>query len=107
MAVGEGVTWRPVAKVSEVQAGNPKQVVLDGVVIGLYRIREQFFAMADVCPHQFAYLSEGYVEDEVVECPLHQATFHVPSGKVLSGPTKTDVQTFPAKVVEDQIFLGV
>lgn len=101
------VNWVQAATIAEVTEDAPKRITVNQQVIGIYRVGEEFFAISDVCTHQFAYLSEGFIDAFVVECPLHQATFDLRSGKALSGPAKQDLRTFPTKVVGDVIFVAI
>jgi nitrite reductase/ring-hydroxylating ferredoxin subunit len=55
------------------------------------------YATHDVCTHAYALLSEGYIEGDVVECPLHGALFEIRSGKCLAVGT-SDVATYPVRV---------
>jgi 3-phenylpropionate/trans-cinnamate dioxygenase ferredoxin subunit len=107
MAETGQLNWVVAAKVADVTADAPQRFVVDQTVIGIYRVGDAFFAINDICTHQFAYLSEGYIEDGVVECPLHQATFDLRTGKALCGPAKRDLQTYPTKVVGEEILVAL
>lgn len=50
-----------------------------------------FFALDDTCSHEQASLSEGWIEDGVVECPLHAGKFCLRDGSVQSMPATVDV----------------
>lgn len=41
--------------------------------IGVFFVDENYFAIENVCPHAYALLTEGFIEDQTVECPLHEA----------------------------------
>lgn len=99
--------WHRVASVGEVEEDEPKPVRIGETLIAVYNIKGKFYATADVCPHEFALLSDGYVEDDVVECPLHQARFHIPTGKVLDPPAEDDVAIYPVKVEGEDIFVNI
>jgi 3-phenylpropionate/trans-cinnamate dioxygenase ferredoxin subunit len=59
--------------------------------IAIFNDDGQFFALDDTCSHEKASLSEGYIEDGVVECPLHAGKFCLKDGSVLSMPATEDV----------------
>jgi 3-phenylpropionate/trans-cinnamate dioxygenase ferredoxin subunit len=87
----------PAAKVQEDQ---PYQLKLAGQnAIAVYRVGEAYYAADDVCTHEFAYLSEGYCEDGIIECPLHQARFDVKSGMPLGPPASTCLGTYRTELV--------
>ena len=49
--------------------------------LALYRSEGEFYASDNVCTHAYALLSDGYLEDGCIECPLHQARFDIRTGK--------------------------
>jgi 3-phenylpropionate/trans-cinnamate dioxygenase ferredoxin subunit len=59
--------------------------------IAIFNDGGEFFALDDTCSHEKASLSEGYIEDGVVECPLHAGKFCLKNGEVLSMPATDDV----------------
>ena len=99
--------WHNVAKTSEIDEDEPKAVRIGDLFIALYKIDDRFYATDDICTHEFAMLSEGYVDGDVIECPLHQARFHIPSGKVIGPPADEDLRTFAVKVVGEDVFVEI
>ncbi len=73
----------------------------------LYLVDGTVYAIGNLCTHEFALLTEGFVEGDAIECPLHQARFSIKTGKVLSEPADTDVPSYPVKVDGDDIYVGV
>jgi nitrite reductase/ring-hydroxylating ferredoxin subunit len=83
-------------KVSEDQ---PLQVKLsDQAAIALYVVEGEYYAIDDVCTHEFAFLSEGYCENGVIECPLHQARFDVRTGETLGPPASVCLASYRTEV---------
>lgn len=76
----------PVARTSELAAGEMKRVLVGRARVLLANVEGSFYALEDNCGHQKAALSKGKLEGKVVECPLHFACFDVTTGKALSGP---------------------
>jgi nitrite reductase/ring-hydroxylating ferredoxin subunit len=66
--------------------------------IVLYLVSGQVYATDNVCSHAFALLTDGWLEDGLVECPLHGAQFDVTTGAVVRGPADCPVQTFETRV---------
>lgn len=81
-----------VAKVSELEPGHMKRVMLNGQRVLLANVDGAFYALRDQCGHQKAALSKGKLEGHVVECPLHFARFDVRTGKIVSGPDLARMQ---------------
>ena len=49
-------------------------------LIAVFRMGEEIFALHDLCTHGHARLSEGFVENGCVECPLHQGLVDIRTG---------------------------
>lgn len=99
------MAWHKVAAVDDVAEG---QVVSSGTAempIALYRIGGIFYATSEICTHAFARLSEGYLDGDCIECPIHQALFHVPTGEVRAPPATEPLQTFAVKVEGNSVFV--
>ncbi len=97
--------WVKVCRADEIHFDEAKQVEVDGVAIGLYRLEDGCYALNDICTHAFAHLSTGFVEDETVECPLHHARFEIRTGKALDGIAPSDVATYAVKVEEGDVYV--
>ena len=75
--------------------------------IALYNLGGEFYATDDVCTHAYASMSDGYVEGDQIECPLHGACFEIKTGKALTPPANRDLATYPVKIEGDTILVGV
>jgi 3-phenylpropionate/trans-cinnamate dioxygenase ferredoxin subunit len=42
-----------------------------------------------------------------VECPLHQGRFDIPSGKAKSAPVCVHLKTYPVRVEDGEVLLGL
>lgn len=71
--------------------------------IGLYNVDGEFYATDDTCTHEEASLTEGELYGDIVECPLHGGAFNVRSGEVESFPPLVAVETYPVRVVGDEV----
>ena len=107
MSEPEAIEWHRVARASEVAKEEPRAVRVGDDLIAIYNVDGTFYATADVCTHEFATLSEGYVEGDEIECPLHAGRFHIPSGKAVSAPVTEDLRTYPVKVEDGDIYVGI
>jgi nitrite reductase/ring-hydroxylating ferredoxin subunit len=93
------------AKAKDIAPDQAKQVRIGERVLAVYNIDGAFYATDDTCTHAFASLSDGYIDGDVIECPLHQGCFHIPTGKALGPPVTQDIRTYPVKVVNDEIYV--
>ncbi|GAA3707691.1 hypothetical protein GCM10022421_13280 [Oceanisphaera sediminis] len=87
--------------------GKIKAITVENTPIALYRIDGQYFATNNICTHQTALLSEGFLEDGCIECPLHQGRFDVRTGKALCAPLKEDLQTYLVKADDEGVFIDI
>ncbi len=91
--------WVRVAAVGEVAPGSVLAVEVGGRHLAVYCLEEGEVCVIDnVCTHAFALLSEGWLEDGVIECPLHAGQFDVRTGKGLCAPIEKDLEVFPARI---------
>lgn len=73
----------------------------------LFRWAGQYFAVSDECPHAYASLSEGKVQDYILTCPAHGAQFDIRTGKGLGAAAYDDLRTLPVRVTEDEVQVEV
>ena len=79
----------------------------EGRLIAIYNTEKGFFATEGMCTHEDQDLADGFVIGTVIECPLHQGRFDIPSGKALSAPVCVDLKTYPVKVEAGEVFVDV
>ncbi|WP_420418050.1 FAD-dependent oxidoreductase [Pacificispira sp.] len=99
------MAWLRVAALEEVRDKEILPLTVDGQRIALYWLDGEVFAIGDVCTHQVAILSDGFVEDGCIECPLHQGRFCVRTGKAQGAPVTEDLPTFLTKVEDGAVFV--
>lgn len=61
-------------------------IELDGQVIALVRTESGVYAVSNKCTHADAGLSDGFVMENWIECPIHQARYDLASGELIDGP---------------------
>jgi 3-phenylpropionate/trans-cinnamate dioxygenase ferredoxin subunit len=69
--------WVDVEAVDALPPGSVKVVDVDGVMIAVFNIDGEFFAIEDVCTHDGAEIASGCLEGDEIECPRHGARFSV------------------------------
>jgi naphthalene 1,2-dioxygenase ferredoxin component len=100
---GEDAGWVRAAARSDLAEGEVIGVELAGHSIALYDADGNLFATDNICTHAYACLSDGWLDGEVIECPLHAARFDIRSGKVLDPPATEDLKTYPVRIVDGEI----
>ncbi len=99
--------WVDVAALADVVAEEVLAVVAGGQPLALFHLDGAVFALFDQCSHGYARLSEGYLEDGCVECPLHQGLVDIRTGNPRSAPITEPVRSFPVRVVEGRVEVAV
>ncbi|MGE4372495.1 MAG: 3-phenylpropionate/cinnamic acid dioxygenase ferredoxin subunit [Xanthobacter sp.] len=76
--------------------------------IAVFNMDGEFYALADLCTHGNASMSEGYLEDDcTVECPVHTARFCLKTGKALTQPATIDLATYDVVVEGEDLYVLV
>ena len=101
------MAWQRIASLSEIAVDAVLGVDVEGSPVALYRLANEVFATAGICTHAMALLSDGFVEDGKIECPLHQGQFDIRSGKALCAPATEDLRTYAVKLDGDDILIDM
>ena len=95
-----------VAEVGDLSAGEMMMVEVGGERILLVNVEGNHYACDDICSHAFAALSEGDLNGEEVECPLHGSAFSVITGEALTPPADEGVKVYQLRIEGQDILLG-
>lgn len=95
----EAKNWIDVAPESALAPGQFETVDFDDILIAVFNVAGEFFAIEDVCTHDGAELTGGPVEGHVITCPRHGAQFSLQTGEVLAPPAYEPLRTFPVRVI--------
>ena len=101
------MAWQVAAKLDELGEEEVLGVVVEGQPLALYKIGGRVYATHNICTHEHALLSDGYIEGDCIECPLHQARFHIPTGEVRAAPATELIKTYAVKVEDGQILVDI
>lgn len=95
--------WISVAAQDDVPEGGTLPVVVAGEAVCLYKIEGAVYATQDTCTHEDASLAEGFIEGDCIECPLHQALFHIPTGEARTAPACVNLRVYPVRVIAGNV----
>jgi nitrite reductase/ring-hydroxylating ferredoxin subunit/uncharacterized membrane protein len=95
-----------VASDSDLSDGETLRVEVNGTILVLARSNGNLFAFQEFCTHRFGPLSEGCILEHEIECPWHRSRFDMQTGKVTSGPAKTNLKCFEVVVRNGAIFVS-
>ena len=95
-----------VAQVSEIKPGEMISVEVDNEQVLLANVNGSIHAVDDICSHAYASLSEGDLNGQEVECPLHGGSFNVTTGEAVSPPADGPVRVYKVQIEGDDILVG-
>jgi nitrite reductase/ring-hydroxylating ferredoxin subunit len=105
MAMAEN--WITVTEKSRLGEGEMTDVTVGDRQIAIYNVDGELYATDNVCTHAFALLSDGWLDGDVIECPLHGGRFEVKTGKALGYPVEIDLKTYPIRSLGDDVQINV
>lgn len=95
------------ARLDDLKDDEPLAVEVKGEPVALYRLDGEVFATHNICTHQYALLSEGYLDGDCIECPIHQACFDIRTGEVVSGPADMPLKVYPVRIDGSDILVEI
>lgn len=76
-----------IAEKTDLTEGTGRVVSVEGRSIALFRVKDEYFALANVCLHRGGPLGEGILSGPTVTCPWHGWKFDVRTGSFTVIPT--------------------
>jgi 3-phenylpropionate/trans-cinnamate dioxygenase ferredoxin component len=101
------MAWIRAAGVAELKQRHVMEAIIGEEEIALYWVDDAAYATANICTHAFARLSDGYLDGDCIECPVHQALFDVKTGEALTAPASTAVKTYPCRIEGDDVLVEI
>ena len=95
-----------VAGIGELSPGEMKQVQLGQEELLVANVDGSFYVIGDTCTHSMGPLSQGELDGETVECPLHGARFSVITGECVGPPADERVNAYEVRVSGQEILVG-
>jgi 3-phenylpropionate/trans-cinnamate dioxygenase ferredoxin subunit len=101
------MTWIVACAEAELVDGRPVAFRSGDEQLAVCRVGDDIFAFDNVCTHQFALLSDGYVEDGCIECPLHAGRFDLKTGEALGPPVTDPIKVYSAKIDNGHVMVDL
>ena len=94
------------AQVSEIRPGEMMMVNVGSDQVLIANVNGNIHACEDICSHAYASLSEGDLNGEEVECPLHGGIFSLITGEALTPPADDPIKLYQVQVDGDDILIA-
>ena len=101
--MSDAAQWVTVARLADLGEGEVLGVEIGDKSIALYNVDGEIFATDNICTHAFANLSDGWLDGDCIECPLHAGRFNVRTGKALGPPVDEDIKVHQVRVVGNDV----
>ena len=76
--------------------------------IALWRVNDEVFATDDTCTHGQASLTlDGYLDENVIECGMHQGCFDIRDGRPLTAPCTVALKTYPVEIADGRVYVMI
>jgi 3-phenylpropionate/trans-cinnamate dioxygenase ferredoxin component len=99
--------WIRVCTITDIDSEDVLRFDFAGRAYAIFNAKSGFYASADLCTHGGAHLSEGLVMGDIIECPLHQGRFHIPTGQAKSPPACRKLRTYPIRIEGNELYLSI
>lgn len=93
-------------RVEQVKPGEMLAADVEGLPpLAVYNVDGQYYVTSNICTHNIAALTDGYLEGDIVECPLHGGKFNVKTGEATHFPCVEPLQTYEVEIREGTVFI--
>ncbi|HHM04392.1 MAG TPA: non-heme iron oxygenase ferredoxin subunit [Gammaproteobacteria bacterium] len=90
--------WIDVCPAAELPPGGHRVVALEDTRVAVYGLDGGYYAIEDMCTHDYAEIACGRLEGDQIICPRHGARFSIKTGAALTPPAFEPIHTFPVRV---------
>ena len=87
-----------VARVGELQPGEMTYVDVNNTPVCLINLDGEYHALNDTCTHEEASLSDGTIDGDIIECPLHGGCFEIRTGQPAAMPVVVPVERYAVRI---------
>lgn len=95
-----------VARVAEVPEGERKLVDVEGMSIGIFHHKGDWYALSNSCLHRGGPVCTGPLEGDVLTCPWHGYQYELTNG-VLLLDSSAKLEMYPVVVRDGEIYLHI
>jgi nitrite reductase/ring-hydroxylating ferredoxin subunit len=115
-----GTNLHRVARVDEIPERGALVVDVDGVEVGIFRVRDRLVGWRNVCPHMAAPVCRGIVtgttlcsgvyeyeygrDGEILQCPWHGWEFDLVTGRHLVESSPARLRPYPVEVRGSDVY---
>lgn len=99
--------FHQITRMEDLPPGERLFIEINQQRIVLFNISGRIFAIGDVCSHDEGPVGDGEIDGMDIICPRHGAKFDIQSGKAISLPAVEDIPSYPVRVVDGMVEIGI
>lgn len=105
--MSETVTWHFAARTDDLSDDFATGIVLGDHEIAFCKFQGHVYAVDNICTHEEACLSDGVLDGDEIECPLHMARFKITTGEALSPMAPKGLRCYKIRQDGGSIFIAL
>ncbi len=94
------------ARTGDIPPGEKKLLHIGDAWILLVNLEGTYLAVDGKCTHSSVVLSQGKIQGDYLECPLHKSVFNLRTGFVISPPALRNLAVYSIRIAGDEILIG-
>ena len=96
-----------VCNLGELQPGDKRAITVDNASILVANVDGKFYAVSNICTHEYAELVNGFLSEDTITCPLHLSRFRLGNGEAVNPPARQPLKTFKVIIQENRVCVEV
>lgn len=95
--------WVNVVATKDIIENKPYSIEIDGAQIIVFKLKNEFYAIENICTHDGGELLGGCINENEIICPRHGARFSIKTGDALSAPAYEPIAIFPIRIENNML----
>jgi 3-phenylpropionate/trans-cinnamate dioxygenase ferredoxin component len=101
-------TWVAACRAADVKKEDVKRWDHGKRSFAIFRTSDdEYYVTDDVCTHEYAHISDGFVVGHTIECPRHAGCFDFRTGEALGPPVCVNLKTYASKIEDGNVYVQV
>jgi nitrite reductase/ring-hydroxylating ferredoxin subunit len=96
-----------VCAIADVPANSARRFDVGAHALAVYNVGGTIYVTDDECTHGAASLSDGVLDDDIIECTMHFGAFNVRTGEAVQAPCSIALRTYKVVVQDGKIFIDL
>jgi nitrite reductase (NADH) small subunit len=90
----------------EIPEGERKLIEVDGLSIGVFHHKGEWYAVRNYCLHRGGPIATGTLNDDTLTCPWHGYEFNLCNGELLMDPSAS-LETYTVEIRDGDVYVRV